>query len=58
MVLKMEDKELKKRILRRYPEEGDDDENDPIVMGDEKGTVGMLMVSFEADVSSFHGNLF
>ena len=54
----MEDKELKKRILRRYPEEGDDDENDPIVMGDEKGTVEMLMVSFKADVGSFHGNLF
>ena len=58
MVLKMEDKELKKRILRRYPEEGDDDENDLIVMGDEKGTVEMLMVSFEADVGSFHGDLF
>ena len=54
----MEDKELKKRILRRYPEEGDDDKNNPIVMGDEKGTVEMLMVSFKADVGSFHENLF
>ena len=45
----MEDKEFKKRLLRRYPEEGDDDEKDPIVIGDEKGTAGMHRVSFEAD---------